>query len=319
MSRGCFEGSNPGLFIDGETLYIYTVFRSTPMSDSTNAFLDYLQFEKRLSRHTVRAYATDLEQLTLFLQTRESNPEKADRHMLREWVVNLADQKLHPASINRKIASVKAFYKFLKRKKYIENDPSLLLKSLKKPGTIPEFVDEKGMELLLGEAIFEDSEAGRRDRLIIELLYGTGIRLSELIGLQVEDVDLGGRTLKVLGKRAKERIVPITPVLTRMIQEYIAEQNLSTGPLLRTDKGAALYPVFVQRLVKKYLGPVTSLERKSPHLLRHTYATHLLNRGADLNAIKELLGHSSLAATQIYTHNAIEELKRTFLQAHPKA
>lgn len=289
------------------------------MSDTIRAFIDYLNFEKRLSRHTVLAYATDLEQLKVYLAGMEVLPEQANRHQLREWVVEMVAKKLRPVSVNRKIASAKAYYKFLKKKNLIEQDPSLLLRSLKKPGTIPAFVDEAGMELLFDSIGFEDSEAGRRDQLVIEILYGTGMRLSELIGLKAEDVDLAGRTLKVLGKRSKERIIPITTGLTKLIETYLSNRNITSGTLLVTDKGEALYPVFVQRLVKKYLGAVTSLDQKSPHLLRHTYATHLLNRGADLNAIKELLGHSSLAATQIYTHNAIEELKRTFLQAHPKA
>ncbi len=314
--------ATPSLFLDLETLYIYQTlmkFLYLKMSDSTRDFLDYLQFEKRVSRHTVEAYSTDLRQLNAFLAEKQTTPELAERQVLREWVVDLAENKLSPATINRKIAAVKAYYKFLKRKNRIEKDPSLLLKSLKKPGNIPEFVEEKGMELLFNVVGFEESASGLRDQLVIEILYGTGMRLSELIGLQVDDVDLSARTLKVFGKRAKERLIPITQGLAQLIDKYLQIRSLRSGPLLLTDKGEPLYPVFVQRLVKKYLGPITSLNRKSPHLLRHTYATHLLNRGADLNAIKELLGHSSLAATQVYTHNAIEELKRTFLQAHPKA
>lgn len=291
------------------------------MSDTVVDFLNYLNFEKRLSRHTVSAYQSDLEQFCHYLDLNGVTPLQADRHVLRGWVVSLAEQKLSPASVNRKIAALKAFYKFLRKKNLVSKDPAGLLVALKKPRKLPGFVDEVSMSLLFDSVGFEDSGSGRRDQLVMEIFYGTGMRLSELIGLKAGDVNLAGRTLKVLGKRSKERIIPITKGLAGLIEAYLAENQAAapSEPLLRTDKGAPLYPVFVQRLVKRYLSAVTSTDHKSPHLLRHTYATHLLNRGADLNAIKELLGHSSLAATQVYTHNAIEELKRTFLQAHPKA
>jgi integrase/recombinase XerC len=291
------------------------------MSEATDNFLHYLLFEKRLSRHTVEAYSNDLKQLCLFLETKEMVVEEADKNALRSWVVNLAEQKLSPVSINRKMAAIKAFYRFLKKKGRITMDPSTLLIPMKKPRKLPGFVEESSMELLFDAIGFEDSKSGRRDQLVIEILYGTGMRLSELIGLKVGDVNVYDRTLKVMGKRSKQRIIPATNGLIGLITAYLAERGpvSPAEPLLLTDKDAPLYPVFVQRLVRKYLSAVTSIDHKSPHLLRHTYATHLLNRGADLNAIKELLGHASLAATQIYTHNAIEELKRTFLQAHPKA
>ncbi len=291
------------------------------MPDTIDAFLDYLNFEKRLSKHTVEAYRTDLDQFRRHLGEKEILPEQADRNLLRGWVISLAGQKLNPVSINRKMAALRAYYKFLRKKNLIEKDPSGFLNTLKKPRKLPGFVDEGAMELLFDAVGFDDTESGRRDQLVIEIFYGTGMRLSELIGLKAEDVNMTGRTLKVMGKRSKERIIPVTPKLMELIGSYLdARKPLApSAPLLVTDKGEPLYPVFVQRLVKKYLSAVTSIEHRSPHLLRHTYATHLLNRGADLNAIKELLGHSSLAATQVYTHNAIEELKRTFLQAHPKA
>ncbi|GAA4438847.1 tyrosine recombinase XerC [Ravibacter arvi] len=291
------------------------------MRDLLKVFLDHLQYEKRSSRHTVAAYRSDLEQLGVYLLEQGKLPGQAERNDLRGWVVLLAGQKLSPVSINRKIAAMRAFYKFLKRKGFIENDPAGFLNSLKKPKKPPGFVEESAMELLFEEVNFEDSASGRRDRLVIEILYGTGMRLSELIGLKIEDVNIPAATLKVFGKRSKERIIPVTRSLITLIGNCITEREPveSDAPLIVTDKGEPLYPVFVQRLVKKYLSAVTSIEHKSPHLLRHTYATHLLNRGADLNAIKELLGHAGLAATQVYTHNAIEELKRTFLQAHPKA
>lgn len=291
------------------------------MSETISAFISYLEFEKRLSRHTVTAYRTDLRQFEEFLAQQETVPENADRQVVRNWLIALSGQKLSAVSINRKIAALRAYYRFLKKKKLAEADPASLLTALKKPRKLPGFVDETSMELLFDSSLFEDSPSGRRDQLIIEILYGTGMRLSELIGLMIGDINLSSSTIRVLGKRSKERIIPVTPGLIRLIGEHIVrkEAKSPSEPLLTTDKGEPLYPVFVQRLVKKYLSAVTSIEHKSPHLLRHTYATHLLNRGADLNAIRELLGHTSLAATQVYTHNAIEELKKTFLQAHPKA
>lgn len=291
------------------------------MSETIGAFISFLEFEKRLSRHTVTAYRTDLGQFEDFLTKKEKEPESADRHVVRSWLIALSEQKLSPVSINRKIAALRAYYRFLRKKKLAESDPASLLTALKKPRKLPGFVDEASMELLFDSSLFEDSPSGRRDRLVIEILYGTGMRLSELIGLKTGDISLSNATIRVLGKRSKERIIPATPGLIRLIADYIAGNALDShsAPLLTTDRGEPLYPVFVQRLVKKYLSGVTSIAHKSPHLLRHTYATHLLNRGADLNAIRELLGHTSLAATQVYTHNAIEELKKTFLQAHPKA
>ncbi len=289
------------------------------MSETISAFINFLEFEKRLSKHTVTAYRTDLRQFEDFLVQKEKIPENADRHVVRSWLIALSERKLNAVSINRKIAALRAYYRFLRKKKLAELDPASLLTALKKPRKLPGFVDETSMELLFDSSLFEDSPSGRRDRLVIEILYGTGMRLSELIGLKQGDISLSNATIRVLGKRSKERIIPVTPGLIRLIGEHITRSEAKSGPLLTTDKGERLYPVFVQRLVKKYLSAVTSIEHKSPHLLRHTYATHLLNRGADLNAIRELLGHTSLAATQVYTHNAIEELKKTFLQAHPKA
>lgn len=289
------------------------------MSETISAFINFLEFEKRLSKHTVTAYRTDLRQFEEFLKQKETVPENADRHVVRGWLIALSERKLNAVSINRKIAALRAYYRFLRKKKLAELDPASLLTALKKPRKLPGFVDETAMELLFDSSLFEDSPSGRRDRLIIEILYGTGMRLSELIGLKPGDISLSNATIRVLGKRSKERIIPVTPGLIRLIGEHITRSEAKPGPLLTTDKGERLYPVFVQRLMKRYLSAVTSIEHKSPHLLRHTYATHLLNRGADLNAIRELLGHTSLAATQVYTHNAIEELKKTFLQAHPKA
>lgn len=280
-------------------------------------FLSYLQNEKRLSRHTVSGYQTDLLQFADFLAGKPIETAQTDE--LRAWVVSLSENGLENTSINRKIASLRAFYKFLVRKKKIDKDPSDLLKSLKTPKRLPVFLEEKSTVHLFENIEYEEGFAGVRDKLILELLYGTGIRLSELIGIRESDVD--HNRVKVLGKRSKYRIIPLHENLVKLIEHYRSlkkEQSVSEY-LLVTDKMEPLYPVFVQRKVKHYIRQVSTLQKKSPHILRHTFATHLLNHGADLNAIKELLGHANLSATQIYTHNSISKLKEVFKKAHPKA
>jgi integrase/recombinase XerC len=289
-------------------------------------FLQHIQYEKRLSHHTTTAYESDLKQFSAFLlfQYELKEPEKADFQMIRSWIVSLVEEKIENRSINRKIATLRSFYNFLLRHKNITADPMLKIKALKTDKTLPRYVEEKPMENLLDDIAFSDDFAGLRDKLVLELLYGTGMRLAELIELKVSDLNLYNNTLKVLGKRNKQRIIPINSTLAAAIKKYLLlrtdlTDDTSNSFLILTDSGTQAYPMFVQRLVKKYLSLVTSLEQRSPHVLRHTFATHLLNRGADLNAIKDLLGHSSLAATQIYTHNSIEKLKKVFEQAHPKA
>lgn len=286
-------------------------------------FKDYLQSEKRLSAHTVKAYETDLIQLRDYLAIHyESLPlEEAHLPILRSWVVSLVESGMNPTSVNRKIATLHSFYKYLYRHQLIPKDVSRHLNALKTGSKLPSFVDEKAMTLLFDQVKFEDDEIGKRDRLIMELLYGTGMRLAELIGLTRGDVDISRQIIRVLGKRSKERMIPINTSLLAMLEEHLRASSGGTtsDPLFTTEKGEPLYPMMVQRLVKKYLSGVTTITQKSPHVLRHTYATHLLDRGADLNAVKELLGHASLAATQVYTHTSIEKLKETFKQAHPKA
>lgn len=286
-------------------------------------FLEYLAFEKRSSGHTVTSYRTDLDQFRKYLlfQYELDKPETATPVMLRSWIVSLMEEKLNPTSINRKMASLRSYYGFLRRRKYITKDPSGMLSSMKMRRKLPAFVEEKAMESLFASDDFADDFAGYRDRIIMELLYGTGMRLSELIDLEIKDLELEARIVRVTGKRGKERLIPVSGLLVGFLKEYLAQRSPEepTNALILTDSGKAAYPVFIQRTVKKYLSGVTTLSQKSPHVLRHTYATHLLNRGADLNAIKELLGHANLAATQIYTHNSIEKLKKTHQQAHPKA
>ena len=287
------------------------------------AFLQSLQFEKRGSAHTITSYKTDLDQFSKYLlfQYEITLPETAQPAMLRSWIVSLMEEGLNPTSINRKIASLRSFYNFLRKRKQIDQDPTKQLSALKTKKKLPAFVEEKSMEMLFDVVEFSDDFEGFRDKIILELLYGTGIRLSELVGLETSDLDLSGKTIRVFGKGSKERMIPISGSLATLLANYLSQRapEDNTRCLILTDKGKAAYPVFIQRIVKKYLSAVTTLSQKSPHILRHTYATHLLNRGADLNAIKELLGHANLAATQIYTHNSIEKLKKTHQQAHPKA
>ncbi len=290
------------------------------------SFLKYLQFEKRYSKHTVFSYNTDLDQLTAYLSEQYDGlpPEDVNHSTLRGWIVSLVEGKIQPKSINRKIASLRAYYKFLLKQGAIDKDPTTKIRLLKTSKKLPQFVNEKDMNLLLDNCEFSDDFTGLRDRLILELLYGTGIRLSELVSLKESDINPSNKTIKVLGKRNKERIIPFSSSLEKVIKEYQSEKKkLSNSEynaeLLVTDKGQPCYPMFVYRLVKKYLNLFTTIDKRSPHVLRHTFATHLLNKGAELNAVKDLLGHTSLAATQVYTHNSLEKLKSVFDQAHPKA
>jgi integrase/recombinase XerC len=289
------------------------------------SFLRYLEFEKRLSPHTILSYKTDLRQFQIFLKaTYSENPESATYVMVRSWVVSLVEAKMDSLSVNRKIACLRSFYKFLIKQERITNDPMMKIKVLKTKKKLPHFVSENDMVQLLDHKEFGNTHAGLRDQLILELFYGTGIRLAELINLKENNINLTDRTMKVLGKRNKERVIPFSTNIVSLIAAYRVAKKKEVEEkdhnyLLITDLGDQLYPMMVQRTVKKHLKTFTSVEKRSPHVLRHTYATHLLNKGAELNAVKDLLGHSSLAATQVYTHNSIEKLKKTFDQAHPKA
>jgi len=289
------------------------------------SFFTYLQYEKRFSPHTLISYETDLRQLSIYLSSTYelTDIRLANYQMLRSWLLSLAGEDLKPRSLARKIACLKSFYKFLQKQGEIQFNPSLRLKAPKLEKRLPAFVEEKSMDLLLDQLQFPEGYEGIRDKLILEMLYGTGIRLSELIGIKAQDYNSYDRTLKVLGKGNKERIVPINTSLVTLISQYLQSKQShfesNSDFLLLTNKGDKLYPVYVQRMVKRYLSAVTTIEKKSPHVLRHTFATHLLDRGADLNAIKDILGHSSLAATQVYTHNSLDKLKQAFEKAHPKA
>ncbi|MBX2955983.1 MAG: tyrosine-type recombinase/integrase [Cyclobacteriaceae bacterium] len=290
------------------------------------SFLKYLQYEKRVSQHTLTAYQNDLGQFLTFLKEvfPDHLPETSDYGIIRSWIIQLVDSGIKPTSVNRKIASLKTFYKFLMRQEVIKNNPMTKIRVLKTQKRLPSFVKEADMINLLDHVVFDDTLEGWRDKLILELFYATGIRLSELITLKESQLDIRSHTIKVLGKRNKERVIPFHKSIVPILKEYQQIRNKEVdmkkhGFVFVTDNGDPCYPMMVYRIVKKYLNDNTTSEKRSPHVLRHTYATHLLNKGAEINAVKDLLGHSSLAATQVYTHNSMEKIKKAYDQAHPKA
>ncbi len=290
------------------------------------SFLKYLNYEKRYSQHTLNAYQTDLEQFQEFLELNfpEINLVKATHRSIRTWIISLVEAQLDARTVNRKIATLRSFYKFLLKREEISIDPTTKIKVLKTSKKLPHFVNENDMTKMLDNIDFSDDLEGTRDQLILELLYGTGVRLTELLNIQDQDIDEYQHTIRVLGKRNKERVIPFPKTLLAVIHSYKNWRSSEVANregefLLVTDSGKQCYPMFVYRVVKKYLETIGSLDKRSPHVLRHTFATHLLNKGAELNAVKDLLGHAGLAATQVYTHNTLEKLKNVYDQAHPKA
>ncbi|HQW00344.1 MAG TPA: tyrosine-type recombinase/integrase [Bacteroidia bacterium] len=288
------------------------------------SFLQYIRFEKRFSANTVLAYENDLKQFFEFQKKlyEVEAPSDINQSMVRSWMVSMMEKGVGARSVNRKITSLKTFYKFLLRRGDVKTNPLLKVISPKVSKRLPVFVDEAKMKLLFTEVNFGDGFDAIRDRLILELLYATGMRRAELIGLTDERIDLYQCQVKVLGKRNKERIIPFTSKLKDLIEEYlIARKEIAPFPasFFVSSKGVSMYPKMVYRIVTERLSAVTTLDKKSPHILRHTFATHMLNHGADINSVKELLGHANLSATQVYTHNTIEKLKEVYKQAHPRA
>jgi integrase/recombinase XerC len=290
------------------------------------SFLQYLQIEKRYSPHTVRSYLNDLDQFFLFLTSegQPADPLSVSSYDIRAWVVSLLDSNYSPVSVHRKISCLRVFYRFLRKEGVMKNDPLEKVALPKRKKRLPEFVEEGALDDLLDKYSFSEGFGGIRDRTIIEMLYLTGMRRAELIGLKNADVDLAEGSLKVTGKRNKQRIIPVVKPFVERLGEYIVlrDKEIPTPTeswFFLTDKGNKLYDKYVYNVVNRYLAMVTTIEKKSPHILRHTFATHMLNRGADLNSIKELLGHANLSATQIYTHNTFEKLKKIYKQAHPRA
>ena len=291
-------------------------------------FLDYLKFQKRYSQHTIISYQTDLSSFFdyLFGEIGEMQMNEITASLVRSWLAGLKQQGMESRSINRKISALKSYFKFQLKQGSIDSSPMATIISPKNKKRLPQYVDEKGTETLFKHVEFDGGWKGQTESLIMKLFYHTGMRQAELVGLKESQVDKSNSQIKVLGKGNKERVVPVSRELMNDIAGYIQAKRkgfeiFDAEYVLVNDKGKRLYPKYVYIIVRKYLSErgVTTIDKRSPHILRHTFATHLMNNGADINAVKELLGHSSLAATQVYTHNTIEKLKDVYKKAHPKA
>lgn len=283
-------------------------------------FLNYLKFEKRYSDHTLVAYKTDLNQFISFIliEFEIENFKEVSHSIIRSWISSLLDSGISSRSVNRKITTLKSLFKFLLLEDIITENPTQKIISPKNSKKLPVFLDESKMKDLFEEMNFPETFEGERDKLILDVFYMTGVRLIELINLNLSDIDFQKSILKVIGKRNKERIIPLPPILLDCLKNYSQNNNIN-NTLFVNHKGDKLTPKKVYVIVNKYLSMVSSLEKKSPHVLRHTFATHMLNNGADINSIKEILGHANLSATQVYTHNTIDRLKSIYKQAHPRA
>ena len=284
-------------------------------------FVNYLSSEKRFSEHTIVAYSTDLSQFIQFLSVNfqiKDEVSEINFQIVRSWIASLLEEGVSSRSVNRKISTLKTYFRYLIREQVILESPMLKVVAPKSKKRLPVFIEEYQIESLLNEVEFDDGFVGERDKLIIELFYVTGIRLSELINIKVSDVDYNNNLIKVLGKRNKERLIPLSVSIINNIKLFTKKNDVNNY-LFTNLGGTKVYTKLVYRVVKKYIGKISSINKKSPHILRHTFATHMLNNGADINAIKELLGHANLSATQVYTHNTIEKLKSVYKQAHPRA
>ena len=296
------------------------------MSDdkAVDEFLSYLNLQKRFSPLTTKNYAVDLKQFFNFLnqEVYDSRLSEISYQHVRSFIASLIDKKKSTVSVNRKISCLKSFFKFALKNNLISNNPMQKIQGPKTPKRLPVFIDENQIDKIFNQLKFDSGFEGIRNKLLIDVLYQTGLRRAELINLKETDLDLISLQLKVLGKRNKERIIPFSIHLKRSIQEYLnakQENNLINSFLFVNLKNIQLSPQALTKIVSEILSEVTTNKKKSPHILRHTFATHLLNRGADINAVKELLGHANLSATQIYTHNTIEKLKKSYNQAHPRS
>ncbi|MBI2282861.1 MAG: tyrosine-type recombinase/integrase [Bacteroidetes bacterium] len=295
-----------------------------PQYPQLQPFLDYLKFEKRYSQHTLLSYQNDLEQFFAYLASQFDAPalNKVTSLYIRSWLAELKDGGLSSKSINRKISTLRSFFKYQMKTDVLQQTPMTTVTAPRVNKRLPVFVEQKDMAILFEHVAFSDDWQGRTERLVLQLFYYTGMRLSELINLKESQLDAAQSQVKVLGKGNKERILPVSAELMRALLDYVQDKPIKESEIHQvfvTEKGKALQPRSVYAFVKKHLAQVTTIQKKSPHILRHSFATHLMNNGAELNAVKELLGHSSLAATQIYTHNTIEKLKEVFQKAHPKA
>ena len=291
-----------------------------------DSFLDYLRFERNYSEETVKAYEEDLRQFAKFGEEEigEMTPSKVDAELVREWIVSLMDSGYASTSINRKLSSLRSFFKFLLKRGEVKSDPLRKVVGPKKKKALPVFLKESEMNRLLDDVDFGEEFEGSRDYLVIEMFYATGIRLAELIGLDDADVDFAASVIKVTGKRNKQRIIPFGEELKKAMADYVNLRDETVpvradGAFFVRKSGERLYRGMVECIVKRNLSKVTTVRKRSPHVLRHTFATAMLNHDAELGAIKELLGHESLATTEIYTHTTFEELKKVYNQAHPRA
>ena len=295
-----------------------------PFQPLVQPFIDYLKFEKRYSPHTVRSYQDDLIQFFQFLNKTfgDVSLNEIISSYVRSWLASLKEEELTARSINRKLSTLKSFFKYQVRTGELQQTPMSNVIAPKASKRLPSFIPETDLAALLYTLRFTEDWKGLNAKMLLSLFYFTGMRLSELINLKERQIDKSKRVIKILGKGNKERIVPISPELIKMIDEYIdAKKKVYESPeefLLVTEKGKRMYPKYAYLLTRQYLATIKTLEKKSPHTLRHTFATHLTNHGANLNAVKELLGHASLASTQVYTHNTIEKLKEVYKKAHPK-
>lgn len=291
----------------------------------TDSFLDYLQYERNYAVGTIAYYKADILELQDFIQEKvgDFTPSEVDAGLVREWMVTLMDKGISASTINRKLSSIRTYYKFLLRKGEVTADPLQKITGPKKKKPLPAFLKEGEMNKLLDEVDFGEGFKGCRDHMIIEMFYATGMRLSELIGLDDKDVDFASSLIKVTGKRNKQRLIPFDEELRNSMKEYVDVRNeavpLRSGAFFVRDTGARLSRGIVSNLVRRNLSKVVTIKKRSPHVLRHTFATTMLNNEAELGAIKELLGHESLATTEVYTHTTFEELKKVYNQAHPRA
>lgn len=287
-------------------------------------FLNYIQFEKSYSPNTLASYKKDIQNYISFLEADDFSVEDATQHQVRAYLASLMASNIQARSVNKNISTLRSFYKFLQREDLVQHNPLLLVRNLKTPKNLPVFIEEERlMELLNNEDTFRADFSGQRDRLVMEILFGTGIRRSELLAININDIDFYNQTIRILGKGNKERVIPIYTSLMQLISEFIKTKELTferkTEQLIVTDKGKEASTNLIYKIVTHYLGTISTQLKVSPHVLRHSFATSLLNRGAAINDIKELLGHANLAATQIYAHNSVEKLKSIYKQAHPKA
>lgn len=286
-------------------------------------FLKYLEVEKRYSIHTIRSYQNDINGFYEFCGiTTDDIIGEIDHKLIRGWIVFLMNEGISPKSVIRKVSTLKSFYKYLLRNELVSKNPMEKVVIPKVEKKLPFFVEQNQMRALFDNVDFDDDFKGWRDKIVLSVLYSTGIRLNELINIKINDIDFSGKTVKVTGKRNKERILPVFPGLLEEIEEYLVvrdKEGINNEFLIVTNKGQKAYPKLIYRIVNHGIQQVSTIEKKSPHVIRHTFATHMLNNGSDLNAIKELLGHANLSATEIYTHNTFEKLKKTYNQAHPRA